>query len=397
MVCQERVFSQAGGFRQYLVRVTGTISFLALVPLTLQGCSWSQQARGSLRQEQLPSDQIVGTERAGAGGGRLAAASHGPNLVLDKTTFDFGKVKTGSTNTAVFRLSNSGDSPLDITDVQKCCGAIIKLDKSRLAPQENTVLTAEYRAMQGAGQLLKKIGIVTNDPMKPRVELTITGDIVATLAWAPVQFKIALNGDRTQCPDITIKSLDGKVFSIEGFAATGQAITARFDPNQKDTAFTLRPIVDLARLKALPTSTCSVLVNLDHPDYKTVSVPFEVVQPLQVTPLQLLVFNVKAGEPVAKVVQIQDSQMDPNTAASIAVESVVAQNGSRVELRGVTPRKAGCDLNLEIWPAKANENEAFSSDQLVVKLKDGRELTVPLRAFYQSPAVSSAATPKSNP
>jgi hypothetical protein len=325
------------------------------------------------------------------GGGDPKEQAESARIVVEKTMYDLGQIKPGSINSATFHLTNAGVSVLRITDIKKCCGTTVEIEKMELRPGESTVLLARYNAPMISGDVSKRIELVTNDPASPTRELTITGRVIQTLTWTPSQFKLSVHGETVNCPEIVIKSLDGTAFSVKGFAATGHMITADFDPNQKATKFTLRPTVSTAKLRALTTASCSIAVDLDHPDYKTVTVPFEVIQPLQATPLQVFVFKAKVGEPVAKMVQVQDNEADPNTASQVAVASVTAKYGSRVEVRSVAPTNAGCNLNLEIWPARGKESEAFSSDQLVVKLKDGREVTVPLRVFFQSPTVSSTA------
>jgi hypothetical protein len=311
-------------------------------------------------------------------------------LVLDRTTYDFGHIKTGTNPMAVFRLTNEGTKAVRITGVKKCCGAVVKLEKNELLPGESGVLTAEFSIGQSTGLMERKIGVVTDAGGNTEIELTVKAEIMQTLSTTPSRLSIRAFS-RLECPEITIKSLDGTAFAIRAFAASGGSLTAAFDPNRKATTFTLKPTVDMARIEALPSPHGSIAITLDHPDNKSVNLAFDVIRALDALPPQVVMFNAKNGESVSRVVQLRDNEADPNANTSPTIESVGAKNGSRVALRGVTPKKAGCDLNLEIWPAKSKDNEVFSSDQLVVKLKDGRELAVPLRVFFQSPTVSSTA------
>jgi len=52
-----------------------------------------------------------------------------PQLVVEKASYDFGEIAPGSRNTAVFNFTNAGDKPLEVTNVKRCCGAVINLDK----------------------------------------------------------------------------------------------------------------------------------------------------------------------------------------------------------------------------------------------------------------------------
>jgi hypothetical protein len=301
-----------------------------------------------------------------------------------------------SRNSATFQITNSGGGALRIMDVKTCCGTVVKLDKKELSPGDSTALWVEVTTSEKAGTMANRIRLVTNDPGRPYAEVTIEGTVIETLRWTPTKFDLSPFGGDMHCPDIRIEGLDGDAFSITGFASTGDAITASFDPNATATEFILKPTIDMTRFKKLTIPTGSIMVSLSHADYKRITVAFNVVQPMEAKPAQILVFGAKADEPIVETVQLQDNQIQPNAGVAIEIASVTARNGSRVALRGVTPNKTGCDLNLEIWPARDKETEAFSSDQLVVRLKDGRELTVPLRVFYQVSAVSGAAGPSSN-
>lgn len=314
-----------------------------------------------------------------------------PRLVVRNTTYAFGQMRPASTNLAVFRFTNKGSDTLRITDVKKCCGVIINLDKKELSPREQGILTVQYRAGQVAETFEKHISLVTNDPRNSVVQLTVTGEVTPTLTWQPARLQIAANTEDVVCPDITIKSLDEMPFSVKGIAVTGKCLVTKLDPDLKATEFTLKPTVDLAKLNALPTNYGSLRIALDHPDYKVLTLPFSITPPLQALPAQLLAFDARMGESMARTLQVQDNQVATDSNGSVQIESVSAKNGSRVELRRATPNSTGCELQLEIWPALGAENRSFVSDQLAIKLKDGRELTVPLRVFYQSPAMSTTA------
>jgi hypothetical protein len=381
-----------GGIRSFIGRVVTSCVLLAAIACL--GCSAERDTaaeNGRGAAEGPHGRRMRGDLARGQVDTRGA-----PRLVLEKTTYDFGQIKSGSANTAVFRLSNAGPGTLQIIDVRRCCGAVVELKKKELAPGESTELTAKYRAGQGPGDMTKNIGLVTNDPHKPLVELTITGQIIQTLTWTPTRLQIAAYTKDLPCPEITIKSLDGTLFSVEGFVATGQCLNAEFDPIRKATEFILKPTVDLARVNALTASSGTVRVNLDHPDCKSIDLAFSVIPALQVTPAQLLVFNARAGEPLLRLLQIKDNQAAPDSTTDVAIESVTSKSGGRVDIRAVTTNKATCELKVAIWPAGSNEKESLSTDQLLIEMKDGRKLSVPVRVFYASGAVSNMPNPDSN-
>ena len=144
----------------YIWALTGYC--LLSISLLCQGCSSNM---GSTSRIESPANKQI--EFIGA-----------PKLVVKNSSYDFGNIEPGSTNTATFNFTNVGDRPLKITNVKRCCGAVTKLDKEELAPGESGVLTAQYRVGQASSLLRKKIGLVTNDPKNPQAELVITGKVV---------------------------------------------------------------------------------------------------------------------------------------------------------------------------------------------------------------------------
>jgi hypothetical protein len=144
-------------------------SFLSILVL-LQGCSTQDQSQKATEQP-LAQIELIGA----------------PKLVVEKTSYDFGEIVPGRSNTAVFYFRNAGDKLLKITDIRKCCGAMTELNKEELAPGESGVLTVKYRTSQGSGTLSKKISLFTNDPENTQVELTIMGKVVRTLEWMPTK------------------------------------------------------------------------------------------------------------------------------------------------------------------------------------------------------------------
>jgi hypothetical protein len=371
-----------------------SLFYMLFIPFICHGCSSEMgettrvlehtnglSTQATAKQAELPNSTAV---------------IEGPRILLENTRYDLGEVKPLVKTNATFTFRNTGDCTLLVTGVKSCCGVPVRVDKKELLPGETGILTAQYTAGQGAGVFTKRISLLTDDPQNPRVELTFTGKVVPTLAWSPARVALSTRRGGTACPDITIKSLDGTPFSVKGFASTGQCLSTEFDPSRKATEFTLKPAVDVEKVNTLATSSGRIRIDLDHRDYKRISLAFSITPALQVTPSQIIEFYAKAGEPLLRSLQIKDNQAAPDTTASVEIASVASNSGNRVELRGLTANKESCELKVAIWPAGSNEKESFSTDQLLIELKDGRKLSVPVRVFYASGAVSSKPNPDSN-
>ena len=152
----------------------------------------------------------------------------------------------------------------------------------------------------------------------------------------------------------------------------------------------LKPIMDTAKLEVLPSNRGIIVIELDHPDYEKINIGFNVIPALQTVPAQILVFNAKASEPVHKSLILQNNA-EPDEDITDLFESIVSKNGSKVNVLEFTQVGEGGKLDLEIWPSSNEGSESFSRDQLVLKMKDGRELDVPVCVFYRTQKLSSKA------
>ncbi len=333
-----------------------------------------------------------------SGGGRTYlsksdASSRTARIAVKNTTYDFGTVRPGSKNTAAFSFRNTGDGALEITDVKGCCGAVVKLDKRVLMPGQTGAVIVDYNVGQQEGSLQAKVTLLTNDARNPQIELAVVGKIVRTLTWEPAHLTLSAGKGNRPCPDIVIRALDGTRFSIKGFRATGECITVQSDPTHRATEFTLKPTVDLAKLRALASSSGRVQIDLDHPEYKTISIECDITPPFEIIPRQIVAVNAKPGEPLLRSLAFRCDETERIEGTMFEVASVLSRNGSRVEVRSVKLNGTGCDILLAIWPRVSETRESFTTDQLAIQMKNGPELNVPVRVFYEIGPTSRIASP----
>ncbi len=306
-------------------------------------------------------------------------------LIFDKTTYDFGKIKPNSTNKAVFYLTNKSDRLLIIKNVKSCCGSVVNLDTKELTPGQTGVLTAEYPSGSEAGIFEKTIEVITNEPDNTDHTLTVRGEIIQTLEWKPKSFTISAFKKDSECPGITITSLDNTKFSVKGFSSSNQCLEAKFDPNYLSAQITLKPVIAADKIKQLNSDRGTLNIEINHPNYKTISINFDIIQSLQPTPSLILVFNAKPNEPVIKSIKIQDNQNQAPSDFSKQIESVNFKHGSSVDIvKSTNTEKNVCRLDLRIKPSKAESSELSLKDELLIKMKDGRQLDIPVRIFYKS-------------
>ena len=238
----------------------------------------------------------------------------------------------------------------------------------------------------------KKITLFTDDPENPQTELTITGKVMRTLEWTPTRFELSAYDKDKGCPEIKIKSLDGTPFSIKGFEATGHRLSADYDPNVEALEFTLKPVLNVAKLEALPVSTGRIKIDLDHRDYETINLSFNVALPFEITPRAIFSMKTPTDKPVLRTLKLQDKRKDSSGDIPSLIESLTFEKGSRVEVLDFTQVDRGCEIKLEIWPNKDAAAGSLWLDKLNIKMKGGQELNVPVYVFYESAKTPTMAS-----
>ncbi len=103
--------------------------------------------------------------------------STGAMLALENDAFDFGEIKEGEKITHEFKFTNTGGSPLIISNVQASCGCTTPdYSKNPIAPGEAGMVKVVFNS---AGQLGKqhKVITVTSNASSPNTLLHLRGEV----------------------------------------------------------------------------------------------------------------------------------------------------------------------------------------------------------------------------
>ena len=301
-----------------------------------------------------------------------------PQITFEKDTCNLGEVGVGAKLTGQFKFTNTGNAPLKITLVQGCCGVTTKGVEvgQEYAPGQSGTLEFDYHALTMPNPAVTRVlYLQTNDPACKISTLTIKAAIVRRVDYKPETLKLVLRRENGGCPDITLTSLDHRPFSITGFEATANSITAEFDPSAKATEFVLKPKVDLAKLEQNMRGRVSI--NLTHPECNNVELAYDVLPEYTISVPSIMMFGLKPGQAVAREIWILSNYED-----DFEIESVLSQKGI---IKLVEKTKAGnrYQLRVEVTPPPREGRTIVVSDTLEIKIKGGKMLTIPLRGFYQ--------------
>ncbi|MEO7794216.1 MAG: DUF1573 domain-containing protein [Thermoanaerobaculia bacterium] len=144
----------------------GTVILSALVLLALANVATAQQQTSTANSG--PASTAPANPAAEA-----APAAPAPKLVPIESIKDVGKVAKGEKIKVDFELRNDGPVVLVLSDVHPTCGCTVASFDANIAPGAVGKIHAEIDTVDFAGPIAKTITVLSNDPLQPRVTLTI--------------------------------------------------------------------------------------------------------------------------------------------------------------------------------------------------------------------------------
>ena len=109
-----------------------------------------------------------------------------PSALIDRTNFDYGDVKLGSTIQTVFNVKNVGDKDLvfqgepRVEVIEGCCPPQAVIGSTTLKPGEETTVMLQFMMHTGmGGQHEFRVHVLTDDPKAPEQEVVIRSN------WIP--------------------------------------------------------------------------------------------------------------------------------------------------------------------------------------------------------------------
>ena len=108
--------------------------------------------------------------------GTIAFAS-AQTITFDKTTWDYGTVKTGAEGHRIFTVKNTGDKPLIISNVKASCGCTTpEWSQEPIMPGKSAQIKVGYNTAIN-GDFQKMIEVFSNDPANSRSVIYIKGKV----------------------------------------------------------------------------------------------------------------------------------------------------------------------------------------------------------------------------
>ncbi len=119
--------------------------------------------------------------------GLTAPADDGiPEVAVDHENYDFGVLDSGATGTHDFVFANKGTGTLKLTKGHTTCKCTMaNLEHAEVAAGQSTKVNLEFNGKGFAGPYKQTATVITNDPKRKHVELTVSGKIIPMLRAVP--------------------------------------------------------------------------------------------------------------------------------------------------------------------------------------------------------------------
>jgi hypothetical protein len=128
------------------------------------------------------------------------APSEGPQPVakVDQEEFDFGSMQRNAARSHTFRITNTGNHPLELRKGSTSCKCTLtKFDTHPVEPGETRDVVLDWTARSLGSNFREVATILTNDPHRRRIDLVIKGRLTETLRLEPgeILFGRLLDGE----------------------------------------------------------------------------------------------------------------------------------------------------------------------------------------------------------
>lgn len=319
-----------------------------------------------------------------------SGAAGKPRIELSATEWDFGDKWSAEPAVTILTVSNTGDAPLQITDVGRDCSCVIaKMDKRVLEPGESVDVEVMYGTRKPKPRPRQKIWFNSNDPDTPVATFTITGHVKQVFninVSHQIAFGVLGRADTAE-KTVEITSSYDKPLKLELAPIDSKHVVARLEPLEEGRRYklivTARPPLPYGIINV----KAKVLTGLEFLPELPIRISGFVQPPVAVEPAEIII-PARAKRRMLRVLRVTNRRETP-----VSVVGVVSSHaGIKAELApdatDGTRRSSGFQV-IRIRVSLPPASEIQSDAAITIKTDDPevKEIVVPVRLKRASPAV----------
>lgn len=293
-----------------------------------------------------------------------------PPIRIDPPIADFGDLRPQEKHSALFHLTNDGDSPVEFGEVRSTCWcATGRLSATKLEPGESATLEATLDAGPEPIALDRAVWVFAKGYSQP-AEFRLLAQVNYGIRWH-IEF---LPPDQTREGAVQLESVNGRPFRVLAANFARPEFLDGFNPEHDEPRdsyvirFTLGP-------PGVGSTPEWYLVETDHPDSPVIDLPVEseegerrALRLWSAADRRVMLGLMRAGEMVERTILLrglgenplhilQDLRLDPPEAAEVTPLGMEAsEEGLRLRLR-ITPRAGQEGLFYAALIVRAKDHE----------------------------------------
>jgi len=159
----------------------------------------------------------------------------GPRVAVEQERYDFGRSDVDTPGRQAFLFTNIGTEPLVLSRGRSTCGCCtcvcdVRLPEGAVAPGNSAQVTLEWQSKLYVGRFRQTATILTNDPARPEVTLSIAGRFTGPVGVAPSQ--LVLSGVRlgeSVTSEVRVYSYLEEMLAITGYELSNRPIGQYYD------------------------------------------------------------------------------------------------------------------------------------------------------------------------
>ncbi len=174
-------------------------------------------------------------------------AQKAPYIEFESIEYDYGKIKESDGMAyGVFNFTNTGGSPLVITDVKPSCGCTSpEWTREPIAPGKTGYIKSGYNPQNRPGAFNKTIR-VTSNAENNTVILRIKGDVIPREKGIEDFYPIEMGGLRLSTNHVALQRITVKEVKTDTVEI--------YNPSDKDVAIAFQRVPEHLAIKAIPTT-----------------------------------------------------------------------------------------------------------------------------------------------
>ncbi len=181
-----------------------------------------------VRQRSVPWDPSLLRPR-----GQIAQPSKSaprPRVEFDTAEFNFGVMDSQGTDRHDFVLRSVGSAPLILTKGGTSCKCTIsEVSEKPIPPGSSAKVTVQWSGKGNLGEFQQTANILTNDPARPQITLTINGRLTTSVRLDPSELVFRITAGEKAKGKVRVYGYLAEPFQITAFKLDNPKVAGLFD------------------------------------------------------------------------------------------------------------------------------------------------------------------------